>query len=60
MESFFSCWRVRKDRSQVGGQIRVVEGHIELFEAKWTKLSTDGDAVNLDLVRKVVGKITTS
>jgi len=36
-----------------------VEGHIELFEAKWTELSTDGDAVNLDLVRKVVGKITT-
>ena len=44
------------DRIQVGGQIRVVEGHIE---AKWAKLSTGGDAVNFDLVRKVVGKITT-
>jgi hypothetical protein len=33
-----------------------VGGRLELFEAKWTELPTDGDAVNLDFVRKVVGK----
>src|SRR2546429_3527396 len=31
-------------------------GRVGLFEAKWTELPTDGDAVNLDFVRKVVGK----
>ena len=29
---------------------------MELFEAKWTELPTENDAVNLDFVRKVVGK----
>src|SRR6266568_8053358 len=33
-----------------------VGGQLELFEAKWTELPSESDAVNLDFVRKVVGK----
>jgi uncharacterized protein len=33
-----------------------VGGRLELFEAKWTELPTGGDTVNLEFVRKVVGK----
>ena len=33
-----------------------VGGKLELFEAKWTELPAASDAVNLDFVRKVVGK----
>jgi hypothetical protein len=29
---------------------------LELFEAKWTELPAESDAVNLHFVRKVVGK----
>ena len=29
---------------------------MELFEAKWTELPTVADAVNLEFVRKAVGK----
>lgn len=31
-------------------------GRLELYEAKWTELPDMGDTVNLDFVRKVVGK----
>ncbi len=33
-----------------------VGGRLELFEAKWTELPSESDAVNLDFVRKIVGK----
>jgi hypothetical protein len=31
-------------------------GRLELFEAKWTELPDPGDTVNLDFVRKAIGK----
>jgi hypothetical protein len=31
-------------------------GRLELFEANWTELPDVGDTLNLDFVRKVVGK----
>jgi uncharacterized protein len=31
-------------------------GRLEFFEAKWTELPTGGDAVNLNFVRKTVGR----
>src|SRR5438034_7514728 len=46
-------WR---DRTREVDFVVDVGGRLELFEAKWTELPTDGDAVNLDYVRKVVGK----
>jgi len=46
-------WR---DRTREVDFVVDVGGRLELFEAKWTELPTDGDAVNLDFVRKVVGK----
>lgn len=33
-----------------------VAGRLELLEAKWAEVPTAGDTVNLDFVRKVVGK----
>jgi hypothetical protein len=33
-----------------------VGGRLDLFEAKWTELPGDGDTVNLNFVRTVVGK----
>ena len=33
-----------------------VGGRLDLFEAKWTELPGDGDAVNLNFVCTVVGK----
>ena len=33
-----------------------VGGRLDLFEAKWTELPEDGDTVNLNFVRTVVGK----
>jgi len=33
-----------------------IGGRLELFEAKWTELPSDGDTVNLDFVLKVLGK----
>jgi hypothetical protein len=46
-------WR---DRTREVDFVVDVGGRLELFEAKWTELPTAGDAVNLDFVRKVVGK----
>ena len=46
-------WR---DRTREVDFVVDVGGRLELFEAKWTELPTDSDAVNLDFVRKVVGK----
>ena len=33
-----------------------IGGRLDLFEAKWTELPGDGDTVNLNFVRTVVGK----
>ncbi len=46
-------WR---DRSREVDFVVDVGGKLELFEAKWTELPAASDAVNLDFVRKVVGK----
>src|SRR5438552_1662092 len=46
-------WR---DRTREVDFVVDVGGRLELFEARWTELPTDGDAVNLDFVRKVGGK----
>jgi predicted AAA+ superfamily ATPase len=46
-------WR---DRTREVDFVVDVGGNLELFEAKWTELPAPSDAVNLDYVRKVVGK----
>jgi predicted AAA+ superfamily ATPase len=46
-------WR---DRTREVDFMVEVGGRLELFEAKWTELPTAADAVNLEFVRKVVGK----
>lgn len=46
-------WR---DRTREVDFVVDVGGRLELFEAKWTEIPTAADAVNLDFVRKVVGK----
>ena len=46
-------WR---DRTREVDFVVDVGGRLELFEAKWTELPSVTDAVNLDFVRKVVGK----
>jgi len=46
-------WR---DRTREVDFVVDVGGQLELFEAKWTELPAESDAVNLDFVRKVVGK----
>jgi len=46
-------WR---DRTREVDFVVDVGGQLELFEAKWTELPSESDAVNLDFVRKVVGK----
>jgi hypothetical protein len=46
-------WR---DRTREVDFVVDVGGRLELLEAKWTELPTESDAVNLDFVRKVVGK----
>jgi predicted AAA+ superfamily ATPase len=46
-------WR---DRTREVDFVVDVGGELELFEAKWTELPTVADAVNIDFVRKVVGK----
>ncbi len=48
-------WR---DRAREVDFVVDVGGQLELFEAKWTELPAESDAVNLDFVRKVVGKAT--
>ena len=46
-------WR---DRTREVDFVVDIGGRLELFEAKWTELPVESDAVNLDFVRKVVGK----
>ena len=46
-------WR---DRTREVDFVADVGGRQELFEAKWTELPTERDAVNLDFVRTVLGK----
>src|SRR5246127_2901368 len=46
-------WR---DRTREVDFVVDVGGRLDLFEAKWTELPGDGDAVNLNFVRTVVGK----
>ena len=36
-----------------------IGGPLELFEAKWTEVPAAADAVNLDFVRNVAGKLRT-
>jgi hypothetical protein len=46
-------WR---DRTREVDFVAEAGGRLELFEAKWTELPAASDAVNLEFVRKVVGK----
>jgi len=46
-------WR---DRTREVDFVVDVGGRLELFEAKWTELPAESDAVNLEYVRKTVGK----
>jgi hypothetical protein len=46
-------WR---DRTREVDFVVDIGGQLELFEAKWTELPAASDAVNLDFVRKAVGK----
>ena len=46
-------WR---DRTREVDFVIDAGGKLELFEAKWTELPDESDAVNLDFVRKVLGK----
>jgi predicted AAA+ superfamily ATPase len=46
-------WR---DRTREVDFVVDAGGRLELFEAKWTELPDVGDTLNLDFVRKVVGK----
>lgn len=46
-------WR---DRTREVDFVADVGGQLELFEAKWTELPSEGDIVNLEFVRKVAGK----
>jgi hypothetical protein len=46
-------WR---DRTREVDFVVDVGGRLEMFEAKWTELPDQSDAVNLDFVRTVVGK----
>ena len=48
-----SFWR---DRTREVDFLVDVGGRLEVFEAKWTELPADSDTVNIDFVRKVVGK----
>jgi predicted AAA+ superfamily ATPase len=45
-------WR---DRTREVDFVADLGGRLELFEAKWTELPVDRDAVNLEFVRQVVG-----
>src|SRR5271166_1410786 len=46
-------WR---DRTREVDFVVDAGGRLEIFEAKWTEIPDLGDTVNLDFVRKVVGK----
>jgi len=52
----FSSLFFWRDRTREVDFVVDVGGRLELFEAKWTELPSVTDAVNLDFVRKVVGK----
>lgn len=46
-------WR---DRTREVDFVVDLGGRLELYEAKWTEVPAEGDAVNLEFVRNVVGK----
>jgi len=46
-------WR---DRTREVDFVVDIGGRLDLFEAKWTEVPTDSDAVNLEFVRQIVGK----
>jgi predicted AAA+ superfamily ATPase len=46
-------WR---DRMREVDFVVDIGGRLELLEAKWTEVPVDGDAVNLEYVRNIVGK----
>lgn len=46
-------WR---DRTREVDFVVDIGGRLELFESKWTELPAENDAVNLDFVRKAIGK----
>lgn len=46
-------WR---DRTREVDFLVDVGGRLELYEAKWTELPMDCDAVNINFVRNIVGK----
>ncbi|HUI74527.1 MAG TPA: ATP-binding protein [Candidatus Acidoferrum sp.] len=46
-------WR---DRTREVDFVVDADGQLELFEAKWTELPSNGDTVNLDFVQRVVSK----
>jgi uncharacterized protein len=46
-------WR---DRTREVDFVADLGGRLELFEAKWTELPNNSDFVNLDFVRKILGK----
>lgn len=46
-------WR---DRTREVDFVIDVGGKLELFEAKWTEVPVDGDAVNLEYVQNIAGK----
>src|SRR5271157_1526525 len=46
-------WR---DRTREVDFLIDVGGRLELYEAKWTELPMDSDAVNLNFVRNIIGK----
>ena len=50
--SLFFC----RDRTREVDFVVDVGGRLELFEAKWTELPAAGDVVNLDYMRKTLGK----
>jgi len=46
-------WR---DRTREVDFVADIAGRLEIFEAKWAEVPAAGDAVNLEFVRRVVGK----
>jgi predicted AAA+ superfamily ATPase len=50
-------WR---DRTREVDFVVDIGGRLELYEAKWTEVPVDSDAVNLEFVRNVLGKARTA
>jgi len=48
------------DRTREVDFVVDIGGRLELFEAKWTELPSEGDAVNLNFVRNVLGNARVS